>query len=50
MAKLNGTNLLVYVGSNAIGGTRSFTLNLSQDTPDATTKDSAGWKEVIGRS
>lgn len=47
MAKLNGTNLLVYVGSNAIGGTRSCTLNISQDTPDATTKDSSGWKEVI---
>lgn len=47
MAKLNGTGLLVYVGSNAIAGTRSFTLNLSQDTPDATTKDSEGWKEVI---
>jgi predicted secreted protein len=47
MGKLNGTSMLVIVDGVAIGGTKSFTLDISVDLPDATTKDSDGWAENI---
>lgn len=47
MAKINGTDLLVYVGATAIAHSTSATLNIEQDLPDATTKDSAGWADHI---
>ena len=47
MAKINGTDLLVYVGSVPIAHSTSCTLNIVQDLPDATTKDSGGWADHI---
>lgn len=45
--KINGTKLLVYVGSTAITHATKHTLELNMDTRDATTKDSAGWTETL---
>ena len=47
MAKIKGIDVLVKVGANAIGGQRGATLNRSGEAIDATTKDSAGWKENL---
>ena len=44
---LNGTALLLYSGSNAIAASKSHTLSVNAETIDVTTKDSAGWKEII---
>ena len=43
----NGTDLLLQVEGSTIGHTTSCTLTISHDLPEATTKDSAGWQEVI---
>lgn len=48
----NGTNLLVKVISDGgtlatIGHTTSCSISFSHDLPEATTKDSNGWSEVI---
>ena len=43
----NGTNLLLKVEDVTVGHTTSCTLTISHDLPEATTKDSAGWQEVI---
>tara|TARA_R110000796_G_scaffold59842_1_gene138145 strand:+ start:58 stop:468 length:411 start_codon:yes stop_codon:yes gene_type:complete len=43
----NGTDLLLQVEGIAIGHTTSCTLSLSHDLPEATTKDSGGFQEVI---
>tara|TARA_R110001632_G_scaffold230183_1_gene367301 strand:+ start:1231 stop:1641 length:411 start_codon:yes stop_codon:yes gene_type:complete len=43
----NGTNLLLKVEDTTVGHTTSCTLSISQDLPEATTKDSGGWQEVI---
>mgnify|MGYP003132492588 FL=1 len=50
----NGTNLLLQTRSNSAGGsyvtighTTSCTLSLSNDLPEATTKSSGGFQEVI---
>jgi TP901-1 family phage major tail protein len=47
MAKINGTDFLVYVDNVAIGASTSCTLNLNAAMIDITSKDSAGWKEVL---
>ena len=47
MAKINGTDLLVYVGATPIAHSTSCTLNIEQDLPDATTKSSGGWADHI---
>ena len=47
MAKINGTVMLIQSGSDTLLWTKSCTLNLEQDLPDSTTKDSAGWAEHI---
>lgn len=39
--------MLLYVDGVAIGATKSATLNLNGATIDTTTKDSAGWGEVL---
>tara|TARA_B110000444_G_C18435417_1_gene408805 strand:+ start:67 stop:474 length:408 start_codon:yes stop_codon:yes gene_type:complete len=44
----NGTDLLLKVEGATIGHTTSCSLSLSMDTPEATTKDSAGFSEYIG--
>lgn len=43
----SGTNLILKVESNTVGHTTSCTLSLSNDLPEATTKDSNGFQEVI---
>ena len=43
----NGTNLLLSVEGNVLGHTTSCSLSLSNDLPEATTKDSNGFQEVI---
>jgi len=47
MAKINGTIMTIYSGSDLVLLTKNCTLNVEQDLPDATTKDSAGWAEHI---
>ena len=47
MAVINGTNFLLKKGGVEIGHTTSATLSLSVETPDATTKSSGGFQEVI---
>lgn len=47
MAKVNGTVMLIAEGSNTVLWTKTATLNLEQDLPDSSTKDSAGWAEHI---
>ena len=44
----NGTNLLLKIEGTTVGHTTSCSLSLSIDTPEATTKDSAGFSEYIG--
>jgi len=43
----NGTDLILKVESTTLGHTTSCSLTLSNDLPDATTKDSNGFSEVI---
>ena len=45
--KFNGTALLVYIDGVAIGDATTHTLNVSAAMIDATTKSSAGWKDVL---
>ena len=47
MAKINGTIMTVYTGSDVILWSKTCTLNTEQDLPDATSKGSAGWEEHI---
>lgn len=47
MAKLNGIKMLVLVDGVTIAGTKSFTLNLASELPDATTKDDDAWGSTI---
>jgi len=43
----NGTNLLLKIETVALGHTTSCSLALSNDLPEATTKNSGGFQEVI---
>jgi len=43
----NGTNLILKIEDTALGHTTSCSLSLSNDLPEATTKDSSGFQEVI---
>jgi len=43
----NGTNLILTVEGTTLGHTTSCSLSLSNDLPEATTKDSSGFQEVI---
>ena len=47
MAKINGTLYVPYSGSDKVLYSKDATLNLEQDLPDVTNKDSAGWAEHI---
>lgn len=47
MAVFNGTNLILKIEGATVGHTTSCSISLSTDLPDATTKDSSGWNEVI---
>ncbi len=44
--KINGTDLLVYVGATAITHTQGCKLSIQMDTRDTSTKDSSGWKDT----
>jgi len=44
---INGTLVLVNADGTAIASTTDATLNVEMDTPDASTKDSAGWADHI---
>jgi predicted secreted protein len=58
MAVINGTSLTLYVSNNdssadadtwlPVALSKSASLNISADLPDASNKDSNGWSEVIG--
>lgn len=43
----NATNLILKIETNTLGHSTSATLSLSNDLPEATTKDSSGFQEVI---
>jgi len=47
MAKINGTDLLVYADGTLIAYQKTCTVTWEQDLPDATTKDSGGWEEHL---
>jgi predicted secreted protein len=47
MPKINGTDLLLYVGPAPIAHSTSATLTIDVDLPDATTKDNAGWSDHV---
>ena len=43
----NGTQMLLYIDGVAVGAATSHTLNVNAEMIDATTKSSAGWKDVL---
>lgn len=43
----NGTNLILTIEGTTIGHSTSCTLTLNNDLPEATSKDSSGFQEVI---
>lgn len=45
--KFNGTDILVYVDGVAVAHATSHTLNVNAEMIDATTKSSAGWKDIL---
>ena len=47
MAVINGTTMLLLLDGVRIAATKSATLNINVDTPDATSKDSSGWAAHI---
>ena len=47
MAKINGTLYCVFSGADKVLYNTSSTLNVDQDLPDVTNKESAGWAEHI---
>jgi len=47
MAVFNGTNLILSLEGATVGHTTSCSISLSSDLPEATTKDSNGFQEVI---
>ena len=48
MAIFNGTNLGVYIGGTLIAAATDCSLSLNMETIDITTKDSAGYRELLG--
>ena len=47
MAIINSSSFLLFRDEDAIGHSKDVTVNLRVDLPDASSKDSNGWKEVI---
>ena len=45
--KINGTDLLVFVGGTAITHSDSCSISFSMGTRPASTKDSGGWRELL---
>lgn len=48
MAIFNGTNLGVYIGGTLVAAATDCSLSLNMETIDITTKDSAGYRELLG--
>tara|TARA_R100000388_G_scaffold39921_2_gene30821 strand:+ start:5048 stop:5449 length:402 start_codon:yes stop_codon:yes gene_type:complete len=44
---INGTDLLVFTGGTAITHSTSASISFSMETRDASTKDSAGYREIL---
>lgn len=44
---VNGTRLILYRDTVAVGYSRETIVKINVDTPDTTTKESNGWKEII---
>jgi predicted secreted protein len=47
MSKLNGTKMKVVAGGTTIGGTKTFTLDIKRNNPDASDKESGGMTNRI---
>jgi predicted secreted protein len=47
MAIINSSSFLLFRDDDAVGHSKDVTVNLRVDLPDASSKDSNGWKEVI---
>ena len=45
--KFNGDLLILDIDGNTLAHSTDATLTITQDAPDTTTKDSAGWKENL---
>jgi len=45
--KVNGTDLLVYVGGTAVTHSDSCSISMSMETRAASSKDSGGWREIL---
>ncbi len=45
--KFNGDLIVLDIDGNALAHSTDATLTVTQDAPDTTTKDSAGWKENL---
>jgi TP901-1 family phage major tail protein len=48
MAIFNGTELGVYIGGTLIAAAQDVSLSLNMETIDITTKDSSGYRELLG--
>ena len=48
MAVTRGLDILVHVGTNAIGGQKGCTLTMEADTIDTSNKNDFGWASFIG--
>lgn len=44
---INGNDFRIYVNGNAVAQATSCDISISQSPRDVTTKDSAGWKDVL---
>lgn len=47
MAKVNGTDMTIYSGSDVILYCKTCTINVEQDLPDSTNKGSSGWEDHL---
>ena len=48
MAVTRGLDILVHVGTNAVGGQKGCTLTMEADTIDTSNKNDFGWASFIG--
>lgn len=48
MAVTRGLDILVYVGTKAVGGQKNCTLSMEADTIDISNKNDFGWASFIG--
>ena len=48
MAVTRGLDILVHIGTNAVGGQKGCTLTMEADTIDTSNKNDFGWASFIG--